>query len=71
MGRRGHRFFLSGRGLVRYRSVIEEKSPDFRSPEVGISALARPVTNIMHALRVCLMSRNIGNYVGKMTRTWA
>ena len=34
-------FFSSGGGgggVVRYRGVINEKSPDFRSPEVGISA---------------------------------
>ena len=37
MGRRGHRFFLGG-GVVRCRCVVKEKSPDLRSPEVGISA---------------------------------
>ena len=34
-------FFLAslggGGGVVRCRGVIKEKSPDFRSPEVGIS----------------------------------
>ena len=43
MGRRGrgHRFFLRGGGgvvVVRCRGFKEEKSPDFRFPEVGISA---------------------------------
>ena len=37
MGRRGHRLFLGGGGVVRSRGVIKEESPDFRSPEVGIS----------------------------------
>ena len=40
MGRRGHRFFLGGGGgglVVRCWGFIEEKSPDFRFPEVGIS----------------------------------
>ena len=43
MGRRGHRFFLGGGGwglVVRCRGFIEEKSPDFRFPKVGISAIA-------------------------------
>ena len=39
MGRRSHLLFLRGGGVVRYRGVIKEKYPDFRSPEVGISAL--------------------------------
>ena len=30
--------FSWGGGVVRCRGVIKEKSPDFRSPEVGISA---------------------------------
>ena len=40
MGRRSHLLFL-GRGgqVVQYRGVIKGKSPDFRSPEVGISVL--------------------------------
>ena len=38
MVRRVHRFFLGGGWVVRCRGVIKEKSPDFRSPEVGISA---------------------------------
>ena len=29
--------FDGGGWVVRYRGVIKEKSPDFRSPEVGIS----------------------------------
>ena len=40
MGRRSHLCFLEGvgGGVVRYRGqVIKQKSPDFRSPEVGIS----------------------------------
>ena len=37
MVRRGHRLFLGGR-VVRCRGIIKEKSPDFRSPEAGISA---------------------------------
>ena len=40
MGMRGHRFFSCGEGVgvvVRCRGVIEEKSPHFRSPEVGMS----------------------------------
>ena len=39
MGRWGHHFFLGGVGMggvVRCQGVIKEKSPDFRSPEVGI-----------------------------------
>ena len=41
MGRRGNRFFLGAGGgvVVRCRGFIEEKSPDFRFPEVGISAM--------------------------------
>ena len=40
MWRRSHLLFLrGGGGVARYRGVIKEKSPDFRSPEVGISAL--------------------------------
>ena len=31
-------FSWGGGRVVRYRGVIKEKSPDFRSPEVGISA---------------------------------
>ena len=31
-------FFFGGGGVVRYRGVMKEKLPDFRSPEVGISA---------------------------------
>ena len=39
MGRRSHLLFLrGGGGGVRYRGVIKEKSPDFRSPAVGIYA---------------------------------
>ena len=38
MGRRSHLLFLGGGGgIVRYRGVIKEKSPDYRSSEVGIS----------------------------------
>ena len=38
MGRRSHLLFLRGGGqVVRYRGVMKGKSPDFRSPEVGIS----------------------------------
>ena len=38
MGRRVIAFFLrGGGGVVRCRGVIKEISPDFRSPEVGIS----------------------------------
>ena len=40
MGRRSHLLFLRGGGgcgVVRYRGVIKEKSPDSSSPEVGIS----------------------------------
>ena len=36
MGRKGHRLFLGGGGVVRSRGVIREESPDFRSPGVGI-----------------------------------
>ena len=42
MGWRGHRFFLGGGGgveVVQCQGVIKEKSPDFRSPEVGISGV--------------------------------
>ena len=40
MGRRAHRFFVGGGGgVVLCRHDIKEKSPDFRSPEVGISAI--------------------------------
>jgi len=37
-GRRSHLLFIGGRGaVVRCRGVIKKKSPDFTSPEVGIS----------------------------------
>ena len=41
MGRRGHRFFLwgGGGGVVKYQGAVKEKSPEFRSQEVGISAV--------------------------------
>ena len=40
IGRRSHLLHLGGGGgEVRCRGVIKEKSPDFRSPEVGISAV--------------------------------
>ena len=43
MGRRSHLLHRQG-GVVRYRGLIKEKSPDFRSPEVGIS-----VSNVLAA----------------------
>ena len=40
MGRRSHLLFIGGGGgVLRYGGVTKQKSPDFRSPEVGISAL--------------------------------
>ena len=33
--------FLRGGGVVRYRGVIKQKSPDFRSPDVGISVVMK------------------------------
>ena len=42
MGRRSRLPFLEGGGgvgVVQYRGVMKEKSPDFRSSEVGISVL--------------------------------
>ena len=41
MGRRGDRFFLGGwgGGGSSMRGFIEEKSPDFRFQEVGISVV--------------------------------
>ena len=38
-GRRSHVLLLGGGGVVRCQGVIKEKSPDFRSPEVGISGV--------------------------------
>ena len=40
-GRRSQLRFLEGGGVVRYRGVIKQKSPDFRSPEVGVSENGR------------------------------
>ena len=37
MGRRSRLRFREGDGVIRYRGVIKQKSPDFRSPEIGIS----------------------------------
>ena len=33
-------FFVGGGRVVRCRCLVEEKSPDFKSPEAGISAHA-------------------------------
>ena len=42
MGRRAHLLLLGGGGgVVRCHSVIKEKSPDFRSPEICISVIGQ------------------------------
>ena len=47
MWRRSHLLFLGGGGqVVRYQGVIKGKSPDFRSPEIGISALGLSETRL-------------------------
>ena len=57
MGRRGHRFFLGGGGVVvRCRGFIEEKSPDFRFPEVGISAFPKKAKKIQNRSSLTLRS---------------
>ena len=56
MGRRGHRFFLAGGVVVRCRGIIEEKSPDFRSPEVGNSAYHETASLKFHHLHIQMNS---------------
>ena len=55
MARRSHFLFLwggegegegEGVGVVRYRGVIKEKSPDFRSPEVGTSEVLTCINSV-------------------------
>ena len=49
MGRRSHLLFLwGGGGVVRYRGVIKEKSPDFRSPVVGISGFVVSLVDLLN-----------------------
>ena len=48
MGKRSHLLFLWGGGVVRYRGVIKEKSPDFRSPGVGISGFVVSLVDLLN-----------------------
>ena len=51
---------VRGGGVVRCRGVIKEKSPDFRSPEVGICALdsrTRTTTSTRFSHKTTLSAR--------------
>ena len=53
MGRRSHLLLLGvGSGEVRCRRVIKEKSPEFRSPEVGISSTDKNTVSLLCAQRM-------------------
>ena len=52
-GEKGSSLFSWGGGIVRRRCVIKEKSPYFRSPEVGISAkIINSMMGIMHYIQL-------------------
>ena len=53
MWRRSHLLFLGGGGqVVRYQGVVKGKSPDLRSPEVGISALGLSETTLCYNFNI-------------------